>query len=419
MELFQKLGAEIESLWLEQNYNEDLLPAIAVDALKRHDLPSHLSAWDVVAWSLGEKELPRQRDVHGNFGDPPVTVYSGLRFHIDVYFWFEATTAIHQHGFCGAFQVLLGSSIHSWYEFDCRRAINAFTEIGDIRLKLCEILEVGDVQEIWAGQQYIHSLFHLDQPSATIVVRTDRSPLHLPQLSYHKPSLAVDPFFEQDTITKKIQLMSALVRARHTDSDRLIDDLLRASDLQTSFLILGRLHNLLRSNQMEQMFKLETSNTRFDHFLDIVRERHPETADVFGPVFEHFDVLNEIVRRRGFVTEPEHRFFMALLLNVEGRERIFGLIKQRFPDADPIEKVLDWTFDLGQTRVIGIDDTNALGIPGFGEAEMFVLEHLLNGKTDDEIIAAYQAENAAAGPEVVSGAIEKVREAVIFRPLLS
>ena len=120
MELFNKLGADIEALWLEKNYNEELLPEIAVEALKRADLPSKLSAWDVVEWSLKQKELPPQRDLRGNFADPPVTIYSGPRFHIDVYFWFEATTAMHQHAFCGAFQVLMGSSIHSWYEFERR-----------------------------------------------------------------------------------------------------------------------------------------------------------------------------------------------------------------------------------------------------------------------------------------------------------
>ena len=164
MEAFQQLGAEIESLWLAQNYSEEALPAIAADALKRADLPSKLSAWDVVDWSLKQTRLPPQHDVHGKFGDPPITIYAGSRFNIDLYFWFEGTTAIHQHGFCGAFQVLLGSSIHSWYEFDLREKVNTFFEIGDIRLKVCEILEVGDVQEIWGGRQYIHSLFHLDRP---------------------------------------------------------------------------------------------------------------------------------------------------------------------------------------------------------------------------------------------------------------
>ena len=101
--------------------------------------------------------------------------------------------------------MLLGSSIHSWYEFDRTESVNSFLETGEMSLKVCELLKVGDVQEIRAGRQYIHSLFHLDQPSATIVVRTDRSPLHLPQFSYHKPYIALDPFFEHQTTTKKIQ----------------------------------------------------------------------------------------------------------------------------------------------------------------------------------------------------------------------
>ena len=416
MELFQQLGAEIEQLWLAQNYNEELLPAIAKDALKRAALPAKLSAWDVVEWSLKQRELPRQRDPRGNFGDPPITIYSGLRFHIDIYFWFEGTTAIHQHGFCGAFQVLLGSSIHSWYEWTRREAINTFAEIGDMTLKTCEILEVGDVREIWAGKHYIHSLFHLDQPSATIVVRTDRSPLHLPQFEYHKPSLAVDPFFEQETATKKLQIVAALVRAKRPDADRQIVDLLNSSDLQTSFSILSQLRSLLRSNPLSQLFKLEEPRTRFDGFLDVVEKRHVAAGETLTPVFEHRDMIDDILHRRDFVTNPEHRFFMALLLNVDDRERIFRLIKHRFPDSDPIEKVLDWVFDLAETRVVGVETANALGIPDFGDMEMFVLENLLHGKTDDEIKQAFAAEkpNADCGD-----AIAKVRDSVLFRPLLT
>ena len=246
MDLFEKLGADIEARWLEKNYNEDELPAIAAEELKRADIPSKISAWDVIEWSIGEPELPPQRDLPGRFGEPPITIFSGPRFHIDVYFWFEGTTSIHQHAFCGAFQVLMGSSIHSSHEFERREAVNTFCEIGDMSLKVCELLEVGAVQEIRAGKQYIHSLFHLEQPSATIVVRTDRSPLHLPQYQYFKPGLAVDTFFKQPTTTKKLQALAALFRAKHADADRLAANLLSGSDLQTSFTILSDIRALLK-----------------------------------------------------------------------------------------------------------------------------------------------------------------------------
>lgn len=419
MQLFHQLGAEIEQIWREQNYNEELFPTLAADALKRAELPSKLTAWDVLEWTLRETELPRQRDVPGRFGDPPITVYSGLRFYIDVYFWFQGTTATHQHGFCGAFQVLHGSSIHSWYQFERRVAVNSFCEIGDIKLKICEILEKGAVQEIQSGRRYIHSLFHLDQPSATIVVRTDRSPLELPQFSYHKPSLAIDPFFEQDETTKKIQAMSAVVYTDRENADELIADFMKASDLQTTFMILSQLRGLFRSNQLNQMFRPDEANSRFAKFLDVAVEQHGSNGEIFRPLFARMDMLDEIVARRGYVTNPEHRFFMALLLNVDGRERIFSLIKHRFPDIDPIEKVLDWVFDLGQTRVIGVDSSNALGIADFGEPEMFALENLLKGKSDEETVQAFAAENPGQDEQVIANALSKIRGSVIFRPLLA
>ena len=419
MELFQQLGSEIEALWLEENYNEEMLSAIAADALRRAGLADKLTAWDVVDWALKQKELPPQRDLNGNFADPPITIYSGPRFHIDVYFWFEGTTAIHQHAFCGAFQVLMGSSIHSWYEFECREVVNTFAEIGEMSLKTCEILETGAVQEILAGKRYIHSLFHLEQPSATIVVRTDRSPLHLPQFSYEKPSLAIDPFFEQPTTTKKLQILSAAFRAKHPDADRMATELLEASDLQTSYWILNRLRHLLGSNQLEQLFKLNGPKVRFEKFLDVVRVRHGAAGEIFKPIFDRFDVIDEIMRLRGFVTNPEHRFFMALLMNVDGRKRIFSLIQQRFPDTDPIEKILDWVFDLAETRVVGVEATNALGIPDFGEMAMFALEYLLKDKTDTEIVELYGEQYPEAETSSLTNSIAKVRGAVIFRPLLS
>ncbi len=416
MELFEKLGEEIEALWLKQNYNEADLPAIAAEALKRADLPSKLTAWDVARWSLQQRELPPQRDLNAHFGDPPITIFSGPRFYIDLYFWFEGTTAIHQHGFCGAFQVLAGSSIHSWYEFETREVVNTFAEIGEMTLKVCELLEIGAVQEIWAGKQYIHSLFHLEMPSATIVVRTDRSPLHLPQFAYEKPNLAIDPFFEQPTTTKKLQILAAAFRAKHPEADRMATELLESSDLQTSFVILGRLRHLVGANQLEQLFKIEGSTSRFQQFLDVVSRRHGRNGEIFGPIFDRLAAIDEIVNRRSFVTNPEHRFFMALLMNVDDREHIFALIRQRFPDTDPIEKILDWVFDLAETRVIGVETSNALGIPNFGDAEMYVLEKILNGKSDDEILQGFSAETPGAD---ATEALQKVRTAVIFRPLLN
>lgn len=423
MELFQTLGAEVEQLWRDRNYDETLFPEIAAQALERANLPEKISAWEVIEWTLRERNLPEQRDLRGSFGDPPITLYNGPRFHIDVYFWLEGTTAIHQHSFCGAFQVMLGSSIHSHYEFERREKINVFTEIGEMSLKTVEYLAVGRVRKINAGRQYIHGLFHLDQPSATIVVRTYKSPLFLPQYSYYKPSLAVDPFFEEANTTKKLQCLSALFRANHPDTDKLVSELLEESDFQTTFAILSTVKNFLHGNQINQMFNTGATEQRFESFLEIARRRHGAAAETFPQVFAHQAKVNEIVKRRAYLTEPEHRFFLALLMNVEGRERILSLIKERFPDADPIEKILDWTFDLANTKVLGLNIPNALGIADFGNLDLFVLENLLKSKTDEEICATlkeeYPAENLETLAQSLAEKTGRIKQSVIFEPLLA
>ncbi len=418
MEQFKQLGEAVEKSWRDKNYSEDDFPRIAADALIEAKLPEKVSAWEVVEWTLNQTQLPEQKDLRGNFGDPPITLYNSPRFHIDVYFWLQGTTAIHQHAFCGAFQVLLGASIHSWYEFDVKEKINAFTEIGEMNLKLCELLEKGDVQKILAGRQYIHGLFHLDQPSATVVVRTLKSPLHLPQFSYHKPFLAIDPFFEEANTIKKNQCLSSLFRSKHPETDTFVRELLQNSDFQTSFSILSSVRRFLQHDQLDQMFRLDASKDRFEEFLNIVREKHGELAEIFPKVFAHQDRVGEILKRRSFITDPEHRFFLALLMNVEGREPILNLISERFPQNNPIDKILDWSLDLANTRVLGINIPNALGIADFGHLDLFILEYFLKAKSDEELREAFCAEYPKEGFDKLNEKSESIKNSVIFQPLL-
>ena len=150
MELFQTLGAEIEKLWRDKNYDETLFPEIAANSLKKAALPEKITAWEVIGWTCARRSCPSSRMFPAN-SETRRLRFTILRVFTSTYFWLEGTTAIHQHAFCGAFQVLHGSSLHSWYDFDRSESVNAFTEIGNIKyLKLCETSLVGDVQPIWA-----------------------------------------------------------------------------------------------------------------------------------------------------------------------------------------------------------------------------------------------------------------------------
>lgn len=175
-------------------------------------------------------------------------------------------------------------------------------------------------------------------------------------------------------------MISALLRAKRPDADEHIGKMLAEADFQSTYSILGMLKRSLNSSHIDRLFDLKSPKDRYAAFVKIARKRHGKKIDVITEVFEFGDKLAEIIQRRGFVTDPEQRFFLALLMNVEGKERIFSLIKQRYPKDEPLDKVLDWVFDLSQTRVVGSNQQNALGIDPFDDLDLLIFEHLLRGK---------------------------------------
>lgn len=421
MELFTELGAIIEQRWRERNYDETIFPQLAADHLGEADLPSQISAWDVAAWALRETNLPEQRDLSANFGEPPLTVFNSSRFHIDVYYWLQSTTAVHQHGFCGAFQVLMGGSLQSLYSFEERERINFHCAVGDIKLERVDWLKVGDVKQIHGGDKFIHSLFHLENPSATIVARTHRSPLALPQFSYYKPSLALDPFFDEPNLIRKRQLVSTLINARKPEAELLIIELLQSADFHTAVEYLRFLRPAASAGTSEAAKMQQAQQQhRFENYLEIVQQKHGELADSLKAVFDEQARQNEITARRSFVTDTNHRYFLALLLNVEGRENILRLVKEREPEQDAVETILDWIEELGRTRITGTTE-NALGIADFNDDYAFVLEGMLKGETPDAIETRIRTEFPDAHAAEIAGKISQYHETLknsqLFRSL--
>jgi hypothetical protein len=385
MQFFQELGALVERRWRDKNYDEAAFPDLAATALAETSPNQHVTPWDIIRWVNNASELPEQLDVDGRFGNPPITLYVGSRFYIDVYYWLDGTTSIHQHAFCGAFQVLLGSSIHSQYCFEDQNRINAHFSTGAIILQSVNLLGEGDIQKILPGSQYIHSLFHLDRPSATITIRTRFSPEGAPQFDYHKPHFAIDPFYKSAAMIKKVQSASLLLSMKHTEADEIIGAALAGSDFQTAFAIIEVAFNHLTHDHIESRFGLSTGRQRFEAYLEIVRRRHGELADLILPVIEESQRQSYIAWRRQQITSSEHRFFLALLLNVPDKARLLALVGSRFPESDPVETVSEWVEDLASTRVAGSSESNVLGIPDYDEDYLSVFRGLLEGRTLDQI----------------------------------
>jgi len=421
MRQFQELGVLVESRWRAQNYNEDLFPEIASQALAESDLTGQIDPWEIIRWVHTTPELPRQQDRKGNFGNPPITLFVGPRFYVDVYYWLDGTTSILQHAFSGAFQVLLGSSVHSHYRFEKDREINPYFLTGDILLQDVSLLVKGDIREIRPGPRFIHSLFHLERPSATITIRSDRAPRDAIQYSYLKPHLAFDPFFEEDSLTKKVQTVSLLLSMKHPEADRFICDLIDDSDFQTTFALLDAAFAFLGNNEMEELFQLSKSADRFEAMLNRARRRHGRLTDLLPPVFEEKQRQSDITKRRGVIEGRDHRFFLALLLNVPERTMVLDLIRQKFPEADPVDLAVGWIKEMAAIRIFGSPEPNVLGIRDFETSHLTLFEALLRGLSVEEIkaLAASKSSFPHDSQLPIEDLIERIKALALFKSIFT
>jgi hypothetical protein len=103
------------------------------------------------------------------------------------------------------------------------------------------------------------------------------------------------------------------------------------------------------------------------------------------PVFEEGWRQLEIVRRRAEVKNEDHRFLMALMLNVPDRTRMLELIRERYAAEDPVRLVIEWLKGLAATKTFGSKEPNVLGSEALTQDHFLVLEALLRRGTVKEI----------------------------------
>ena len=421
MQPFAELGALVENRWRGQNYNEELFPEIASAALSDLNPASRVDPWDIIRWVHTSPDLPEQMDPIGKFGNPPITLYVGPRFYIDAYYWLDGTTTIHQHAFSGAFQVLLGGSVHVKYHFEKDREINPHFLTGKILLNEVSLLAQGDVREIYPGPQFIHSLFHLERPSVTVTIRTYKAPAAAVQYSYLKPFLAINPFFTDTSLTKKVQTVSLLLRMKHPQADAFIGELVESSDFQTTHAVLQQAFDFLCHRELEEIMGVSRRRDRFQTLLDRARGKHGELADLLLPVFEEGWRQSEITRRRTEIKGEDHRFFLALLLNVPDRVTVLRLVREKFSDQDPVELVVRWVRELSATKIFGSKEPNVLGLVDCDDRHLLVFSGLLEGLTIEEIESrvATEPQRALNHGSTVEDLILNLRSLPLFKTIFA
>jgi hypothetical protein len=410
VEIFAALGDRIEREWRAANYDEVELPRVAEHALREAMIDQRVAVADLIRWAITAERLPKQHDIQANFGEPPLTLFASSRFFIEALFWLDGTTVVHGHGFTGAFMVLAGSSIHTRYRFEKKTRVSSSAHIGELQVLGVELLRAGACRPIPAnasGDDLTHALFHLERPSVTIVVRTYSDPDNQPQLHFYPPHIGYAFFHIDETQRRRLQIIQMLGALGGEDYERALIELLSGADYLTSVFALetaARLHI--------------DSDERLEPFLDVVRRRHGALADVLPAVLAEARRMEQLRNLRNVTQSPEHRFLLALLLNVPNRKDLLRLVREHTPDRDPIDTVVRWIQEMTTEQAEG---SNVLEID-FDETSLAMLRCVIEGLSFEEakvrFARDYTQEEVEAQSEALEALYHDLHALDRLRPLL-
>jgi len=328
MHYFTELGERIEQRWSAAGYDDAALPPIAEDELRRAPPHEQVSPWELTQLGRNPGTMPEQGSA--GFGQPPLAVWGSDRMYIEVLYWLQATTAIHQHSFSGAFAVLEGSSLHTQYKFRPDTKVAADLHVGRLTWTSSELLTRGAVHQIKSGPSFIHALFHLDHPSVSVVVRNYEDVGAPPQLGYFPPGLGVEPFVEP-RLERALEMYRMLVElGRSREAEQIVAGVVKHGDLMATYLALSA----IGSSEAEQQIRARVH--------DRARGQHGAVVDKLAEALAQHGEAQRVNALRSTVTDPDLRYFLALLLVVPTPSALRRLIGERAPRKDFVTTAMRW-----------------------------------------------------------------------------
>jgi hypothetical protein len=338
-----ELVAEMKVRWVGTGKSLIELPNVAADVLRDIPMPE-FGALDLLTHLATEpaSELPAQSALSDNFGQPPAILYASEDFFVQALTWMEGTTAIHQHGFSGAFRVAEGQSLHVGYTFDVIEKLTPKLQVGNLHMGAPEILNPGDVRSIEPGSEFIHALFHLVRPSVTIVIRNFKTDVGAPQFNYRNPGLASAPPDGDVLRYRRLQAVSALHTLQPEKALRAAVEIIRAEDTWGALQV------------ADHCFGLWGWNDRLFALLEELGKRHGSLGEMAPTLYEEQWRSDGVLRRRTLLHEPHQRTFLALLANLPARGAIDSVLKQLVPDRPSDEVLMEWIEELSSPQLRGV-----------------------------------------------------------------
>jgi hypothetical protein len=397
-----RIGESLERRWAARRHRFPYFHDIASECLSEATFHRQFDEEEILTWVNRVASLPKQFDPVSSFGQPPLTVWRTDRFVLDLYFWVDTETSIHDHSFSGAFTNLSGNSLNCTYQFEQAVQADEGVRLGSLLLDRTDYLMPGDVCPIAAGAQFIHRVWHLDCPTITLVARTITRPRGLRLYSYHPEGIAVRSRRKQPIeFQRRREFLWYLFRRRHPRRMELAEEVLARSRGWRLFMLLRDLV-MICMNDSEAALDLDGLIERLparchpwiNTGLAVIRAEHP---------------LKSVFWRR--LGRTEHRLLIALLSTQLEIESVGEWLARHGYGDDGHAMLTDWLSEMDADQALHLS---------LGSARTEIIGHLLRGLSDAEALQEMRRTYAISAPEaeLLLQGFNRFRKLSFLKPFL-
>ena len=152
--------------------------------------------------------------------------------------------------------------------------------------------------------------------------------------------MAYDPIHGNAGVRRRLQLLEMLNSTRR---DKELFDAIKClvDDVNHHYAFL----------YLQEAYKLIGDEGKRNLLLSCAASKHGSLAEIFRLVLDTQEQRDNIRRIAEKIGQGELRFFTGLLRNVPKSGEILKIIRDRFPQEDPLTMIDKWTADLSQYDV--------------------------------------------------------------------
>jgi hypothetical protein len=175
-----------------------------------------------------------------------------------------------------------------------------------------------------------------------VVVRTQHDPGTGPQFNYLPPCLAIDPHHSDLLTMRRTQLLDVLEQTEDPGYAESVMRMIADLDFERGFYVLR--HCMAYLQQLDE----------WEDAIEVFEKRHGALAAGVSATLREEARRDVIKGLRGTIADPDHRFFLALLMNSPTRADLLALMKHRHPRQAPVDVVLRWASELMEVSDEGV-----------------------------------------------------------------